>query len=456
MNLGPTVAPDPLQPGFSIARFSSVPNWLSCLDLGRLRCWTRSLPRGPLGVLAISWLVRAERPGIGFDVNLFWVEQGDPKNWLESDSGHGNSGWYSPVRSTATDLTRIVGDPPIQPIGTWRLIGRWNHFTLQEISWLEGRRRCHVHTVACAAIASWRASLPAHPEEQNSLTPQSRAMANRRAESWGASAESMPAQTRAHHQHRQPSCDAPARTLLHQKVNFLLFHLSGCLDWTVVAPQLSFLSVGPDTGSLLAEITARLCVRSCGEQPSISGVAKRGARSGSADAPRDHGRGQWALEVAGEDGRRHREGEVPLDYRQQASQHHHRLSDQCQRFNDDRDRVSDGGRAQRGRRSCSGRQAADKRAPLERPAQRSRSRSLPRCSRLHRRLPSPSPHRQPAHLPGHAGAQLDERAVLREREQLSRRSSRTSRGEGETFEQPQESCRLASSNQLGRDGWRRD
>ena len=67
--------------------------------LGRLRCWTRPLPRGPLRVLAISWskhvykdgtshcsslgLVRAERPGIGFDVNLFWVEQGDFKNWLE-------------------------------------------------------------------------------------------------------------------------------------------------------------------------------------------------------------------------------------------------------------------------------------------------------------------------------------------------------------------------------------
>ena len=50
VNFAPTVAP-----GFSIARFSSVPNWLSCLDLGRLRCWTRPLPRGPLGVLAISW-----------------------------------------------------------------------------------------------------------------------------------------------------------------------------------------------------------------------------------------------------------------------------------------------------------------------------------------------------------------------------------------------------------------
>ena len=206
VNFAPTVAP-----GFSIARFSSVRNWLSCLDLGRLRCWTRPLPRGPLGVLVSLGLVRAERPGIGFDVNLFWVEQGDLKNWLESDTGHGNPGWYSPARSTATDLTRTVGDPPIQPIGTWRLIGRWNHFTLQEISWLEGRRRSHVHAVACAAIDSWRASLPEPPEEQDSLTPQSRATANRLAGSRGASAESMQAQTRAHHQHRQPSCDCFTR-----------------------------------------------------------------------------------------------------------------------------------------------------------------------------------------------------------------------------------------------------
>ena len=254
-------------------------------------------------------LVRAERPGIGFDVNLFWVEQGDLKNWLESDTGHGNPGWYSPARSTATDLTRTVGDPPIQPIGTWRLIGRWNHFTLQEISWLEGRRRSHVHAVACAAIDSWRASLPALPEEQDSLTPQSRATANRRAGSRGASAESMPAQTRAHHQHRQPSCDAPARTTHTPR------HGSASLDGQFPplpslgvpgldvrgecseAPQLPFPSVGPDTGSLLAEITAlRAELR---EQPSIPRVAKRGARSGSADAPRD-GRGQRSLEVAGQ------------------------------------------------------------------------------------------------------------------------------------------------------------
>ena len=69
----------------------------------------------------------------------------------------------------------------------------------------------------------------------------------------------------------------------------------------------------------------RTAAQEAAEQPSIPGVAKRRARSGSAEAHRDHGRGQRPLEVAGEDGRRHREGEVPLDYRQQASPHHHRL-----------------------------------------------------------------------------------------------------------------------------------
>ena len=44
--------------------------------------------------------VRAERPDIGFDVNLFWVEQGDFKNWLEIDTGHDNHDWYSQQRTS--------------------------------------------------------------------------------------------------------------------------------------------------------------------------------------------------------------------------------------------------------------------------------------------------------------------------------------------------------------------
>ena len=59
---------------------------------------------------------------------------------------------------------------------------------------------------------------------------------------------------------------------------------------------------GPDTGSLLAEITAlRAELR---EQPSIPGVAKRGARLGSADAPRDDGvdSGLWKLLEKMDDG----------------------------------------------------------------------------------------------------------------------------------------------------------
>ena len=181
------------------------------------------------------------------------------------DTGHGNPGWYSPARSTATDLTRTVGDPPIQPIGTWRLIGCWNHFTLQEISWLEGRRRSHVHAVACAAIDSWRASLPgaglAHSTEPGHGEPPRRKPGSIRRVHASADAS-------APHQHRQPSCDAPARTTHTPR------HSSASLDGQFPplpslgmpgldvrcecseAPQLPIAPVGPDTGSLLAEITA--------------------------------------------------------------------------------------------------------------------------------------------------------------------------------------------------------
>ena len=186
--------------------------------------------------------VRAERPGIGFDVNLFWVEQGDLKNWLESDTGHGNPGWYSPARSTATDLTRTVGDPPIQPIGTWRLIGRWNHFTLQEIS--------ADAEVMCMRLRAPQLTpgVPLCPRPKRSRTRSLHRAGPRRIVAQEAG-EHPPSPCRRRRErttstgsHRATHPRAPrthhATVLLHSMVNFLLFHLSGCLDWTCVASAL--------------------------------------------------------------------------------------------------------------------------------------------------------------------------------------------------------------------------
>ena len=220
----------------------------------------------------------------------------------------------------------------------------------------------------------------------------------------------MPAQTRAHHQHRQPS--------LHSMVNFLLFHLSGCLDWTCVASALrhrSCHSHRSDQTPRLSSLRSRLCMRSCGNNlrslESQREVPGRAAQTHPETMAVDSR--PWKLLEKTDDGiarvRFHsiiasRPALITIVY--QTSVNVSTMTVTASQ--------TEAGHG-RERRSYSGRRAADRRAPLERPAQRSRTRSLPGCSRLHRRLPSPSPHSQPAHLPGHAGAQLDERAVLRER-----------------------------------------
>ena len=58
-----------------------------------------------------------------------------------------------------------------------------------------------------------------------------------------------------------------ATVLLHSMVNFLLFLLSGCLDWTCVASALrhrSCHSHRSDQTPGLSSLRSRLCVRSCG------------------------------------------------------------------------------------------------------------------------------------------------------------------------------------------------
>ena len=116
-------------------------------------------------------LVRAERPGIGFDVNLFWVEQGNLKNWLESDTSHGNPGWYSPpaLHSNGPHADRRGSSNSAHR----HVAVDWALESLHAPGELLARGptpKSLCIAVACAAIDSWRASLPAPPEEQDSLT----------------------------------------------------------------------------------------------------------------------------------------------------------------------------------------------------------------------------------------------------------------------------------------------
>ena len=207
------------------------------------------------------------------------------------------------------------------------------------------------------------------------------------------------------HRATHPRAPRPhhATILLHSMVNFLLFLGMPGLDVRgecSEASQLPFPPVGP-LG--LSSLRSRLCVRSCGNNlrslESQREVPGRAAQTHPGTKMDDGiARVRFHSIIAS------RPALITILYQTSVNVSTMTVT-----------ASQTGGRARRGRRSCSGCRAADKRAPLERPAQRSRSRSLPGCSRLHRRLPSPSPHRQPAHLPGHAGAQLDERAVLRER-----------------------------------------
>ena len=105
-------------------------------------------------------LVHASRAGCGFDVNLFWLEASDLREWLTSPGGHGNPGGYTPARSTGTDTTKSFGTPPVQPIGVWRRLGRWDQTSFQDVTWIIPRRRGHIDRVFQDAVLAWRRLYP--------------------------------------------------------------------------------------------------------------------------------------------------------------------------------------------------------------------------------------------------------------------------------------------------------
>ena len=105
-------------------------------------------------------LVHASRAGGGFDVNLFWLEASDLREWLTSPGGHGNPGGYTPARSTGTDITKSFGTPPVQPIGVWRRLGRWDQTSFQDVTWIMKRKRGHIDWVFQDAVLAWRRLYP--------------------------------------------------------------------------------------------------------------------------------------------------------------------------------------------------------------------------------------------------------------------------------------------------------
>ena len=105
-------------------------------------------------------LVHASRAGCGFDVNLFWLEASDLREWLTSPGGHDNPGGYTPARSTGTDTTKSFGTPPVQPIGVWRRLGRWDQTSFQDVTWIIPRRRGHIDRVFQDAVLAWRRLYP--------------------------------------------------------------------------------------------------------------------------------------------------------------------------------------------------------------------------------------------------------------------------------------------------------
>ena len=102
---------------------------------------TRSQPpqrTGSSGMCSSSrtWTTKARTsftPGAGYMVNLLWIQDMSLKDCLLSDHGHGNPGRYDLARSNSLDLTVTRGEPPVQPIETWRLIRLAHHQTGIEV-----------------------------------------------------------------------------------------------------------------------------------------------------------------------------------------------------------------------------------------------------------------------------------------------------------------------------------
>ena len=116
-------------------------------------------------------LVQSFTPGAGYVVNLLWIQDMSLKDWLLSDHGHGNPGRYDLARSNSLDLTVTRGEPPVQPIGTWRRLGTYADYSLADVHWA---RKQKVHAVAAVdkGIDYWRRHLP-HDHPAAPLAPAS-------------------------------------------------------------------------------------------------------------------------------------------------------------------------------------------------------------------------------------------------------------------------------------------
>ena len=80
-------------------------------------------------------LVQSFTPGAGYMVNLLWIQDMSLKDWLLSDHGHRNPGRSDLARSNSLDLTVTRGEPPVQPIGTWRRLGTYADYSLADVHW---------------------------------------------------------------------------------------------------------------------------------------------------------------------------------------------------------------------------------------------------------------------------------------------------------------------------------
>ena len=118
---------------------------------GRQLGWTRFRPaRSLLSALVRRGCARVHtlgrrRPGpgelsAGYMVNLLWIQDMSLKDWLLSDHGHGNPGRYDLARSNSLDLTVTRGEPPVQPIGTWRRLGTYADYSLADVHWAASRK----------------------------------------------------------------------------------------------------------------------------------------------------------------------------------------------------------------------------------------------------------------------------------------------------------------------------
>ena len=93
------------------------------------------------------------------------------KDWLLNGHGHGNPGQYDLARSNSLDLSVTRGEPPVQPIGTWRRVGTYADYSLADVHWA---RKHKVRAVAAVdkGIDNWRRHLP-HDRPAALLAPAS-------------------------------------------------------------------------------------------------------------------------------------------------------------------------------------------------------------------------------------------------------------------------------------------